>query len=166
MFRLAAVWVFTLSISLAVAGTVLFIVPHGHMTPDGAIGWPPIQCGKPCVIEEDHGGIVDLYTAQANWMASMGTPVIIDGPCISACTIFADIDRANVCVTTNAVFGYHKTQRAGPDGPIFGPIDYTTPGLNAFIAKHGGLPDPDSGHLLMVGFEDLRHFYRPCLGAA
>lgn len=171
VLRLATIWSATLLLAgvvflgLSLAATTAFI--SDHMGSDGPIGWPPIQCGRPCVIEEDHGGIIDLYVAEARIMAAGHVPLIVDGPCISACTLFVDIDRANVCMTTNAVFGYHKSARMGPEGIlIFGPISYDTPGLNAYIVAHGGLPDPDSGHLLMLGFNELTKFYRPCAGAA
>jgi hypothetical protein len=162
MFRLAALWTSTLILCLAV-GLAFCRLPYtsGHMDPDGPIGWPPIQCGRPCVIEESHGGIIALFTVEAYVLKATGTPVIVDGPCISACTILVDIDADNVCVTTNAVFGYHKA--SGPKG--FAPIVFKNPKLNAYIAAHGGEPDPDSGDLLMVGFNDLTQFYKPCAGA-
>lgn len=171
MLRLAAIWTSTLVICLAL-GLALCALPtesrihlqepgQNHMDPDGPIGWPPIHCGQPCVIEESHGGIIALFTVQAEMLKATHTPIIIDGPCISACTILADIDRDTVCVTSNAVFGYHQAAF----GDVFTPIVFEDPKLNAYIKAHGGEPLPDSGNLLMVGFNELTQFYKPCAGA-
>jgi hypothetical protein len=158
--------VFTFLASL-LASAALSLAPAAHMTQDDPAGWPPIQCGRPCVIEEDHGGVIDLYSAQAEEMAGGHVPLIVDGPCFSACTIFVDIDRANACVTTNAVFGYHQSETDKTGGKsVFGQISYQTPGLNAYIKAHGGLPTPDTGRMLMINFSQLTQFYQPCAGAA
>lgn len=161
---LAALWMCIVS-AIFIPLTVLLAVcmaPRAHMDPDGPIGWPPIQCGRPCVIEESHGGIIVLFNAEARVLKAMDTQVIIDGPCISACVGFADILRDNVCVTTNAVFGIHQSAL----GTKFADIVYEDPRLNAYIKAHGGEPAPDSGTLLMVPYQDLIQFYKPCAGAA
>lgn len=131
--------------------------------------WPPVVCSNPCVIKENSGGIIDLFAAQGRLMASTHIPVIIDGPCLSACTVFVDIDRDNVCVTNNAILGYHKSiyyktsNFATEDNtPVIETIDYTTPGLMKYIKDHGGEPDPSSGHLLMLNAVELHQFYKAC----
>lgn len=126
------------------------------------IPWPAIECANPCIIEDDAGGIVDTYAAQGRLMADTDIPVIVDGPCMSACTLFIDIDRANVCVTAKALLGYHKSVYMKDGVPVFGDMKYATPGLNAYIKEHGGLPDPDSGHLLMLNADEARLFYKAC----
>lgn len=60
---------------------------------------PPIPCSNPCVIEFSPGGVVDLFEAEGRQLAADKTQVIVDGPCISACTILVDLARANVCIT-------------------------------------------------------------------
>jgi hypothetical protein len=52
------------------------------------------RCGEPCVIKSSPGGEVKTFQA--------------DGPCFSACAIFADLARSKVCVTSRARFGFHK----------------------------------------------------------
>lgn len=129
------------------------------------IPWPAIACGDPCVIEDDAGGIIDTYAAQGRLAALGHVPVVVDGPCMSACTIFVDLDRVNVCVTQRALLGYHQGRMQKPDGTeTFENIAYQTPGLEAYIAARGGLPEPDKGHLLMLNFAEASRFYRPCAG--
>lgn len=123
--------------------------------------YPPIGCGKPCVISFNPGGAIDLFEAEARELVAERTPVIVDGPCISACTILVDIARNYVCVTSHAVLGYHQWSM----GDEHGDVTFSTPGLNAYIKAHGGEPTPDSGRLLMMNFSEARHFYKPCQGA-
>lgn len=133
---------------------------------DPGMGWPPIQCSTPCVIKESEGGVIDYFVAFAKELKARGTPVIVDGVCASACTILVDIDRANVCITPNALLEYHMGVMMDKDGDEhFMPVNFETPGLNAYIEASGGLPKPDSGHLLTLGFHEARQFYKPCVGA-
>ena len=123
--------------------------------------------GTPLVIEGSGGGDVNDFQLKALDLLAKGTPVIIDGPCLSACTILVDIDRANVCITTQAIFGYHK---AAQYNVLLGTktefnINYETPGLNEYIKSRGGLPSPDDANLMLMTFEQAKHFYKPCHGA-
>src|ERR1700742_3093119 len=72
------------------------------------VPWPPVACGNPCVIEDDGGGIIDTYAAEGRLLAAEHIPVIVDGPCMSACTVLVDMARNDVCVTTRALLGYHQ----------------------------------------------------------
>lgn len=121
----------------------------------GGYEYPPITCSEPCVVKFSPGGIIDLFEAQGRQLAADKTKVIIDGVCLSACTILVDIARDSVCLTKNALLGYHKDSRGGD-------IHYTTPGLNEYIQSRGGLPEQNSGHLLMLNFSEAEQFYRPC----
>lgn len=126
------------------------------------VPWPPISCGNPCVIEDDGGGIIDLYAAQGRLLAAKHIPVIVDGPCMSACTVLVDLDRDNVCVTSRALLGYHQSIMIKNGVAIFGPMLYETPGLNEYIQSRGGLPTPDSGHMLLLNSVEAGRFYRQC----
>lgn len=148
--------------------SVAILVPQLGAPDTTGATWPPIPCGRPCVIEGSPGGIIDLFIAEANDLKDAGTPVIVDGPCISACTLLVDIDRANVCLTTNAAFGFHQSSFNHGDGTVeHGQVSYETPGLDAYIKAHGGEPNTDAtGHILVVPFGEMKKFYRPCDGAA
>lgn len=59
------------------------------------------------VIKNDPGGSILIYRALANSLK--GKKVAIDGPCYSACTMFAETLRYKIdlCVTERAVLGFH-----------------------------------------------------------
>lgn len=123
-----------------------------------------IDCGRPCVIEGSEGGKVGGFRNQGRDLANAKTPVIVDGPCLSACTLLVDADRANVCLTSRAVLGYHQSWWDDAKGVRhYDVLTYETPGLNAYLDAHGG--EPQAGPLLMLSFDDAKVFYPPCAGA-
>src|SRR5580658_784669 len=59
-------------------------------------------------IVSDPGGEVSAYILKFQEMRTAGEHVIIDGPCLSACTLLTGILlRNHVCVTSHAVLGFH-----------------------------------------------------------
>lgn len=124
--------------------------------------------GKPLVIESSMGGSVIQFQIKALQLFASGTPVIIDGPCMSACTLLVDVDRKNVCLTTKAILGYHKAANRNEQGEVTEsfPLNYETPGLNAYLKSRGGLPEPDAANLLLMDFNQAKQFYKPCPGAS
>lgn len=150
----------------AIAGALLISISVPTKTTsqqDTTPAYPPVPCSNVCVIEFNPGGIVDFFEAQGRQLAADKTTVIVDGPCMSACTILVDEDRANVCVTHRALLGYHQSEMIDSQGDrIFHNIPYKTPGLNEYIKSHGGLPNPESGHLLMLNFSEATQFYKAC----
>jgi hypothetical protein len=77
-----------------------------------------------------------------------GQRVVIDGPCLSACTlVLSTIPRNRICVTRRAVLGFHAPQwfdtRSGrttraPDATRAVTASYPA-GVRAWIKKRGGL---------------------------
>ena len=122
-----------------------------------------VKCGKPCVIEYSAGGNVLGFRLQGQDLAAQKTPVIVDGPCLSACTLLVDEARGNVCITDRAVLGYHQSYADNDGGRSYTPLQYKTPGLGAFLENHGGEP---KGVFLMVPFAQAKAFYQPCAGAS
>ena len=58
------------------------------------------------------GGAVGNYLNFFSQVRRSGERVIIDGPCLSACTlVLSTIPRNRICVTSRAVLGFH----AAPD---------------------------------------------------
>jgi len=56
----------------------------------------------------DPGGEVTFYIASSRRRAASGEHIVIDGPCLSACTLLTGIvPRDHVCVTQRAVLGFH-----------------------------------------------------------
>jgi hypothetical protein len=54
------------------------------------------------------GGAVDAYLEVFARVRQSGERVVIDGPCLSACTlVLSTIPRNRICVTRRAVLGFH-----------------------------------------------------------
>lgn len=67
--------------------------------------------GQTCVVRFSPGGEVGTFMAAAAAVrAGAKRLVVIDGPCYSACAIFADVTRDKVCITQRASFGFHKAR--------------------------------------------------------
>jgi len=59
-------------------------------------------------ITNDRGGEISGYLRKFHDMRASGERLVIDGPCLSACTLFTGlIPRDRVCVTRRAVLGFH-----------------------------------------------------------
>jgi hypothetical protein len=94
------------------------------------------------------GGAVDAYLAAFARVRQSGERVVIDGPCLSACTlVLSTIPRSRICVTRRAVLGFHAPQwfypRTGytaraPEATRAVIASYP-PGVRAWIKKRGGL---------------------------
>src|SRR5678815_401134 len=94
------------------------------------------------------GGAVDAYLAAFARMRQSGERVIIDGPCLSACTlVLSTIPRNRICVTRRAVLGFHAprwfdprtgyTARA-PEATRTVTASYPA-GVRSWIKRRGGL---------------------------
>jgi hypothetical protein len=59
-------------------------------------------------IVRDGGGEVSRYLRRYEAIRDSGERLVIDGPCLSACTLFTGlVPRDHVCVTRRAVLGFH-----------------------------------------------------------
>jgi hypothetical protein len=68
-------------------------------------------------IISDPGGPVIDYVVRFEAARVSGEPIIIDGPCLSACTLaIAFLPRGQVCATPKAVLGFHAAWRRTPHG--------------------------------------------------
>jgi hypothetical protein len=69
------------------------------------------------LITGDPGGAVIAYVERFLAARASGEPVIIDGPCLSACTLAIGIlPRGQVCATPKAVLGFHAAWRQTTNG--------------------------------------------------
>src|SRR5947207_13559711 len=56
----------------------------------------------------DPGGEVSSYVQKFSEIRDSGQRIVVDGPCLSACTLFTGIvPRDRVCVTRRAALGFH-----------------------------------------------------------
>jgi hypothetical protein len=68
-------------------------------------------------IISDPGGPVIDYVERFEAARVSGEPIVIDGACLSACTLaIAILPRGQVCATPKAVLGFHAAWRRTPNG--------------------------------------------------
>ena len=68
-------------------------------------------------ISDDAGGRIGAYVDQYSAIRNSGERVMIDGPCLSACTLVLGIvPRSRICVTRRAMLGFHAAWMPGPQG--------------------------------------------------
>ncbi len=99
------------------------------------------------LISGDHGGRMGDYASRFAHVHQSGEQVVIDGHCLSACTmVLGLVPRDRVCATPNAVLGFHAAWH--PDGvggrmtspPATRALMATyPPSVRAWIARRGGL---------------------------
>src|SRR5258706_1341325 len=65
-------------------------------------------------ISNDFGGQIGHYLDRYTAMRNAGEQVVIDGSCLSACTlVLGVVPRDRICVTARARLGFHTALRAG-----------------------------------------------------
>lgn len=68
-------------------------------------------------IAEDRGGQIGHYLQAFAMLRSSGEKVMIDGNCLSACTLVLGlIPRSRICATSRARFGFHAAWMPDADG--------------------------------------------------
>jgi len=66
------------------------------------------------------GGEVGSYLQLFAMVRQSGQRVIIDGPCLSACTlVLGSVPHDRICVTTRAVLGFHAAHRLDQRGQFY-----------------------------------------------
>jgi hypothetical protein len=98
-------------------------------------------------IAEDRGGQIGHYLQAFSMLRSSGERVVIDGNCLSACTlVLGIIPPSKVCATQRARFGFHAAWMPDEDGrPITSPLgtqalwNIYPSQVRRWINNHGGL---------------------------
>lgn len=98
-------------------------------------------------ISEDRGGQIGQYLQKLALLRSSGQRVVIDGNCLSACTLLLGmIPRNRVCATSRARLGFHAAWMPDADGrPVTSAMgtralwDRYPSGIKHWIRRHGGL---------------------------
>ena len=121
------------------------------------------------IISNDIGGKMEDYTTHFRQVRDSGEPVVIDGICVSACTmVLGFIPSGRICATHNAVLGFHAAWMFDNSGnrvvSASGTQDlmktYPTP-VRAWIARHGGL----TPKMIYLRGRDLAGIVAPCNGS-
>src|SRR5262245_12588035 len=100
-------------------------------------------------IQRDEGGQIGSYLQKFAQVRDSGERVVIDGPCYSACTLaLAVIPRKRICVTPNAVLGFHAAWTKDRYGHTLASEGGTSllmasypPSIKRWIARQGGLKE-------------------------
>jgi hypothetical protein len=98
-------------------------------------------------ISEDRGGQIGRYLQAFAMLRSSGERVVVDGNCLSACTlVLGVIPRDRICATSRARFGFHAAWMPDEDGrPVTSRMgtqalwDVYPPSVRGWINRHGGL---------------------------
>ena len=68
-------------------------------------------------IAEDRGGQIGPYLQQYAMVRDSGSRVVIDGACLSACTlVLGTVPKERICVTPRANLGFHAAWNLAPGG--------------------------------------------------
>jgi hypothetical protein len=108
------------------------------------------------------GPFIDLFEKVRN----SGERVVIDGPCLSACTlVLSMVPNERICVTRRAVFGFHAARSMDRRGRLYAEPAASRLVLQAYpdpvrdwIVRRGGL----TSRLLLLRGRELTAMYRPC----
>jgi len=108
------------------------------------------------------GPFVDLFEK----VRDTGERVVIDGPCLSACTLVLSVVPENrICVTRRAMLGFHAARSIDRRGRIHAEPEaskivlaaYPDP-IRAWINSRGGL----TSRLLVLRGRELKAIYPSC----
>jgi hypothetical protein len=108
------------------------------------------------------GPFIDLF----DQVRASGERVVIDGPCMSACTLVLNVvPSERICVTRRAVLGFHAARSIDRRGKIYAEPEASELVLEAYpgpvrnwIIRRGGL----TSRLLLLRGRELTAMYRPC----
>jgi hypothetical protein len=112
------------------------------------------------------GGQVGPFLDLFERVRDSGERVVIDGPCLSACTLVLSMVPGNrICVTRRAVLGFHAARSMDRRGRLYAEPEASQLVLEAYpspvrdwIHRHGGL----SSRLLLLRGRELTAMYPPC----
>ena len=117
-------------------------------------------------IAGDAGGQIGTYLKRVEAMRQSGERVVIDGPCLSACTMMLGaIPRNRICVTSRAQLGFHAAYDLDQNGrPVTSRagtsllMDHYPQHVRNWIARRGGL----SGQMVYLSGRELSSMYASC----
>ena len=112
------------------------------------------------------GGQVGPFLDLFEQVRASGERVVIDGPCLSACTLVLSIVPDNrICVTRRAVLGFHAARSIDRRGRLYAEPEASREVLAAYpapvqgwISRRGGL----TSRLLLLRGRELAAIYPTC----
>ena len=117
-------------------------------------------------IKADPGGQIGPYLENLALLRSSGEKVIIDGPCLSACTlVLMTVPSERICVTRRAVLGFHAARSIDGGGRIYAEPEASRAvqaaypaAVRSWISRRGGL----TSRLLLLRGRELAAIYPTC----
>lgn len=118
-------------------------------------------------IANDGGGRIEEYVARFTRARDAGERIVVDGQCLSACTlVLALLPRERICVTPNASFGFHAAWSPDVAGGAVGDSKATElmwkmypQRIRNWIRAHGGLGEK----MVYLRGRPLAAMYPACL---
>ncbi|MEO8318659.1 MAG: hypothetical protein ABI561_10095 [Bradyrhizobium sp.] len=112
------------------------------------------------------GGQVGPFLDLFDRVRDSGERVVIDGPCLSACTlVLSTVPSERICVTRRAVLGFHAARSIDRRGRIYAEPEASQVVLEAYpapvrnwISRRGGL----TSRLLLLRGRELAAIYPRC----
>jgi hypothetical protein len=117
-------------------------------------------------IQDDPGGRIGQYVENFAALRDSGERVMIDGACLSACTmVLGLIPRDRICVTERALLGFHAAWMPGPQGrPVKSAIGTQTlwevypQHVKKWLVRKGGLQKK----MIFLRGRELAAMYSEC----
>ncbi len=112
------------------------------------------------------GGQVGPFLELFERVRASGERVVIDGPCLSACTlVLSVVPNDHICVTRRAILGFHAARSIDARGRMYAEPEasdlvlqaYPSP-VRGWIRRRGGL----SSRLLLLRGRELAAIYPSC----
>jgi hypothetical protein len=108
------------------------------------------------------GPFLDLFAR----LRASGERVVIDGPCLSACTlVLSAVPNERICVTRRAVLGFHAARSMDRRGRMYAEpeasaavLEAYPPPVRGWIRRHGGL----TSRVLLLRGRELAAIYPVC----
>jgi hypothetical protein len=129
-----------------------------------ALASPPAQAEVRILASP--GGAVGPFLDLFERVRVSGERVVIDGPCLSACTlVLSMVPNNRICVTRRAVLGFHAARSVDQLGRMYAEPEASEVVLEAYpaavqnwIRRRGGL----TSRLLVLRGRELAAIYPPC----
>jgi hypothetical protein len=130
----------------------------------GALAMAPAQAEVR--ILSSPGGRVGPFLDMFEEVRNSGERVVIDGPCLSACTlVLSMVPNDRICVTRRAILGFHAARSIDRRGRLYAEPEASEAVLEAYpgavrswIRRRGGL----TSHLLLLRGRELTAIYPSC----
>jgi hypothetical protein len=112
------------------------------------------------------GGQVGPFLDLFERVRDSGERVVIDGPCLSACTlVLSMVPNNRICVTRRAVLGFHAARSMDRRGRMYSEpeaskfvLEASPAPIRGWIRQRGGL----TSRLLLLRGRELNAFYPAC----